>query len=123
MLKVYSILYRVAIIIVFGLYILMMLAVSSGGYGNSDPDTVEITYLVLMAAVFVTLTLFSNVKDNKAKNIYRYVSLALVAILIISFGVVIVMTELSPEVLFIFVLFGTISSLLGYELIRYKTPQ
>ena len=123
MLKIYTILYRTAIIIVLGLYILLMIAASSGGYGNSDPDTIEIMYLVCMVAVFISLTLFQNVKGKVAKNIYKYVSLFLVAVLFISFSVVMANAELSPFMLVIFVLFGIISILLSYALIRFKAPE
>jgi predicted membrane channel-forming protein YqfA (hemolysin III family) len=100
-----------------------MMAASSGGYGNSDPDTIEIAALVAMAVVFVTLTLFSNAKDNTAKNRYRYISAAIVIALFVSSCVMLAMTRYDATLLFIFVLVGIVSVTLSYQLIRYKLPE
>ena len=123
MLKMISILYRIAILIILISYGLLMMAASSGGYGNSDPDTIEIAVLVAMTVVFVTLTLFSNVKDNTAKNRYRYISAAIVIALFVSFCVMLAMTRYDATLLFIFVLVGIVSVTLSYQLIRYKLPE
>ena len=123
MLKFTSILYRTAILILFGLYALLMVAAASGGYGNSDPKPIEIALLAAMALVFVTLTLFHNTKDAVAKNRYRYISAAIVIALFLSFCVVIAMTRADAILLGIFILFSTVSVTLSYQLLRYKASQ
>lgn len=123
MLKFTSVLYRIAILILFALYGLLMVAASSGGYGNSDPKPTEIALLAAMAVVFVTLTLFHNTKNTAAKNGYRYVSAAIVIALFLSFCVVVAMTRADVILLFVFMLFGSVSVILAYQLLRYKIPK
>ena len=123
MLKMISILYRIAILIILISYGLLIMAASSGGYGNSDPDTIEIVVLLAMAMVFTTLTLFHNTKDVRAKNGYRYISAVIVIALFVSFCVMLAMTRYDATLLFIFVLMGIVSVTLSYQLIRYKLPE
>lgn len=122
MLKVYINIYRIGIILLFGFYILLMLAVSAGGYGNSDPGLSDFLTFAYMLSVFVALTVFLRTKNSKTKNIVRYVSLVLVVLLIVGFTVLIAAANTSPEILFVYVLFTTLSGLLSFELIRYKVP-
>ena len=123
MLKITSILYRTYILIILISYGLLMMAASNGGYGNSDLDTIEIAVLLSMTVVFVTLTLFSNTKDSKAKNSYRYISAAIVLLLFIAFCVMLIMTKPDAVLFVIFLLFGTLSVTLSYQLICYKLPE
>lgn len=122
MLKIYINIYRIGIILLFGFYILLMLAVSAGGYGNSDPGLSDFLTFAYMLSVFVALTVFLRTKNSKTKNIVRYVSLVLVVLLIVGFTVLIAAANTSPEILFVYVLFTTLSGLLSFELIRYKVP-
>jgi len=121
MLKIYIYIYCIGIIILFGLYALLMVAASSGGYGNSDPGVSDYVSFAYMLGVFVALIVFMRSKDLKTKSMVRYIALALVLLLIVGFTVVLAFVETSPEILFIYVLFTTLSGLLSFELIRYKS--
>lgn len=123
LLKIYINIYRIGIIILLGLYILLMVAAASGGYGNSDPDLSDFVGFAYMFGVFAALTVFIRGKEGRAKNTARYVSLTLVLLLVAGFTALLVFVETSPEILFVHVLFTTLSGLLSFELIRYKSPK
>jgi len=122
MLKIYVNIYRIGIIVIFGLYILLMVAASSGGYGDSNPGWEDMAGFAYMLSVFVSLTIFMRSKNNTTKSTARYIALVLVLVLLVGFSILLAFVELSPEILFIYVLFTIISGLLSYELIRYKSP-
>jgi len=119
MLKIYTILYRIAILIAGALYILLMFATSSGGYG-SHPNIIDIALIGIMLLIFVILTVFQNIKEGNIKTFFRYLSAVLVGLIAFIFTYAMITAELSVELLLVYIIFSTLSGLLLYELVSKR---
>lgn len=122
MLKIYSVVYRVIILIVLYMCIVFVYKANSSRSWNIVSDALEIIILVAVVFVLITLTLFQYVKSS-IKIVFRDISLGLIIVLFLYPSYIMIQGSVTPFVIFFYILWSVLSGLLSFELIRYKSPK